>query len=81
MIQSHTVKETDEGGTRSHSEGPQKGKQRTFTIVGVDEADVKEARIAFTAPIARALLGKRLGEVADFHLRPGLLHLLIHAIE
>ncbi|MEZ4738624.1 MAG: GreA/GreB family elongation factor [Flavobacteriales bacterium] len=64
-----------------HLDGPQKGKQRTFTIVGVDEADVKEARIAFTASIARALLGKRVGEVADFHLPPAHLHLLIHAIQ
>lgn len=48
--------------------GPQKGTTRSFTIVGVDEANVQELRIAFTAPIARALTGKRVGEVALFQL-------------
>ena len=35
---------------------------RTLTIVGVDEADVATGKIAFIAPIARALLGKHRGE-------------------
>ncbi|MEO8588402.1 MAG: GreA/GreB family elongation factor [Flavobacteriales bacterium] len=48
--------------------GPQQGAVRTFTLVGVDEASVAEQRIAFTAPIARALLGTRAGDVAPFHL-------------
>ena len=51
-----------------HQIGPQKGKRFTFTLVGVDEASVKEGRIAFTAPIARALMGKRIGEIARFPL-------------
>lgn len=37
------------------------GTERTFTIVGVDEASVKDGRIAFTAPIARALNGAVVG--------------------
>lgn len=49
-------------------DGPQAGTVRTFTIVGVDEASVKELRIAFTAPIARALIGTRTDEAADFML-------------
>jgi transcription elongation factor GreB len=48
--------------------GPQQGQERTFTLVGVDEASVKDGRIAFTAPIARALLGKRVGETVSFAL-------------
>lgn len=51
-----------------HLDGPQRGQERSFIIVGVDEADVKEGRIAFTAPIARALMGRRAGEVAVFRL-------------
>lgn len=39
------------------------GPPRTYTLVGVDEARASEGRIAFTAPLARALLGKRVGEV------------------
>ncbi|MFZ1685921.1 MAG: GreA/GreB family elongation factor [Flavobacteriales bacterium] len=54
--------------TFTYRNGPQAGTERSFTIVGVDEADVNENRIAFTAPIARALIGKRVGEVAEFRL-------------
>lgn len=38
----------------------------TFQIVGVDEADVKKQKIAFTAPVARCLIGKKTGETAVF---------------
>ena len=48
--------------------GPQAGQEHTFHIVGVDEASVKEGRIAFVSPIARALLGKRAGERAALAL-------------
>lgn len=37
-----------------------------FQIVGVDEADIKKEKISFTAPIARALMGKKEGEIANF---------------
>ncbi|MBK9194538.1 MAG: GreA/GreB family elongation factor [Flavobacteriales bacterium] len=60
--------------------GPQAGKQRSFTIVGVDEADVNENRIAFTAPITRALLGKRIGQVAEFPLGATVQELAIEGI-
>ena len=40
------------------------GAQRTWQIVGVDEADAKQGKIAFVAPLARALLGRRVGEAA-----------------
>ncbi|MEO7080351.1 MAG: GreA/GreB family elongation factor [Flavobacteriales bacterium] len=48
--------------------GPQKGVERTFTLVGADEAKVAEGRIAFTAPIAQALLGKATGESIEFRM-------------
>lgn len=51
-----------------HLDGPRAGAEQAFTIVGVDEAVVKDGRIAFTAPIVRALMGKRTGEVAAFRL-------------
>ena len=39
-----------------------------FQIVGVDEADIKKQKIAFTAPIAKALTGKKVGDSAKFTL-------------
>ena len=34
----------------------------TITIVGVDEADAEAGRISWVAPVARALLGARIGD-------------------
>ncbi|MEJ7732731.1 MAG: GreA/GreB family elongation factor [Polyangiaceae bacterium] len=42
---------------------PEEGAARSYRIVGVDEADVSEGRVAFVSPVARALLGKRVGDV------------------
>lgn len=41
---------------------PQTGPDRHLSIVGVDEADAAQGRIAFTAPIARLMQGKRVGD-------------------
>lgn len=35
----------------------------TYKIVGDDEADVKQHKISYQSPIARALMGKEIGEV------------------
>jgi transcription elongation factor GreB len=40
------------------------GEERRLEIVGVDEADASRGRIAFTAPIARAILGRGVGDTA-----------------
>lgn len=40
------------------------GKDLSYQIVGPDEADVKESRISLVSPLARALIGKRVGETA-----------------
>jgi transcription elongation factor GreA len=35
-----------------------------FTIVGAEEANVKSGKISITSPVARALIGKEVGDVA-----------------
>lgn len=47
------------------------GDTRTVQIVGVDEADAAHGRVAFTSPIARALVGKHLGEAATLRTPHG----------
>lgn len=42
------------------------GKERVIDIVGHDEADPAADRIAFSAPLAHALLGGWVGERVDF---------------
>ena len=49
----------------------EKGKApTTYPIVGDDEADIKQGRISINSPIARALIGKSAGDVAEV-LAPG----------
>ncbi|HLV42325.1 MAG TPA: GreA/GreB family elongation factor [Brumimicrobium sp.] len=36
----------------------------TLKIVGVDEANIREKKVAFIAPIAKAMIGKKEGEIA-----------------
>ena len=37
----------------------------TYQIVGEDEADLKQGKISISSPIARALIGKYAGDVAE----------------
>lgn len=41
------------------------GEAVTYQIVGDDEADIKEGKISISSPLARALIGKSSGEVAE----------------
>jgi transcription elongation factor GreA len=46
--------------------------EKRYQIVGEDEADFKEGKISFSSPIARALIGKFVGDVVDVHTPGGL---------
>lgn len=41
------------------------GEEVTYQIVGEDEADISAGMISVTSPIARALIGKEEGDVAE----------------
>ena len=41
------------------------GSEVRYQIVGEDEADIKQNRISVNSPIARALIGKQEGDVAE----------------
>jgi transcription elongation factor GreA len=37
-------------------------KESTYQIVGVHEADIKSARLSISSPLAKALIGKKVGD-------------------
>ena len=37
-------------------------KEATYQIVGVHEADIKHARLSLSSPLAKALIGKKMGD-------------------
>ena len=40
------------------------GRRQTFRIVGEDEADPADGSVSYVSPLARALLGKTIGDTA-----------------
>ncbi|MBS3806686.1 MAG: transcription elongation factor GreA [Bacteroidales bacterium] len=44
-----------------------------YTIVSETEADLKERKISVNSPIARGLLGKKVGDVADIEVPNGII--------
>jgi transcription elongation GreA/GreB family factor len=55
-----TVKTEDEDGNTN-----------SFTIVGEDEADVKNNKISWVSPLAKALLGSRVGDTVTWNRPAG----------
>lgn len=56
------------------------GEESRFTLVGVDEAGANDELVAFTAPVAQALLGRKVGERATLTAGRNLQELEIVAI-
>ena len=45
--------------------------QKRYQIVGENEADVKSGKISITSPIARALIGKKIGDTVEVNTPGG----------
>ena len=52
-------------GSTVEIEDTESGETMTYQIVGDDEADIKDGKISVSSPIARALIGKYAGDVAE----------------
>lgn len=57
-------------GATVELEDQENGDSVTYQIVGDDEADIKAGKISVSSPIARALIGKYAGDVAEV-MAPG----------
>jgi transcription elongation factor GreA len=50
------------------------GKEITYKIVGIDEADIKANKISIGSPMARALIGKKAGDEVTVNAPKGAVH-------
>ncbi len=57
-------------GATVELEDTDSGDTVTYQIVGDDEADIKEGKVSISSPIARALIGKSAGDIAEV-MAPG----------
>jgi transcription elongation factor GreB len=56
------------------------GERRTFTIVGEDEADLKEGKISYLSPLAEALIDARVGATVLWRRPAGNIDLTVEGI-
>ena len=52
-----------------------------YQIVGADEADIDQGRISISAPLARALIGKSVGDEVQVQLPAGVGHYEVSAVD
>ena len=57
------------------------GASRALTIVGHDEADPAQGTIAFSAPLARALMGAEVGETLEYQGREDAIEIVAAATD
>ena len=55
--------------------------EKTYQIVGDDEADIKFSKISVNSPIARGLIGKEVGDIATVNTPGGLVEYEIDKVE
>jgi transcription elongation factor GreA len=53
------------------------GEEVSYQIVGMDEADIAAQRISISSPVARALIGKTIGDVVQVQIPRGMRELEI----
>ena len=53
------------------------GREMQYTLVSENEANIREGKLAVTTPIAKALMGKKVGDVAEAKVPAGTLMLEI----
>jgi transcription elongation factor GreB len=67
------------GATVTYADGA--GREHTISIVGIDEADPSRGRVSWIAPIARAMLKAREGDVVTLRTPTGIEELEVIEIQ
>ena len=78
IIDESTIK-TDEVQilTKVKVQNLKNGQEKVYQLVTESEANILEGKISVTTPIAKGLLGKRVGEIAQVHVPAGLIEFKI----
>jgi transcription elongation factor GreA len=58
-------------GSTVKLEDEDSGAAVTYQIVGDDEADIKQGLVSISSPISRAMIGKEVGDVAEYQAPGG----------
>ena len=51
------------------------GREMVYTLVSENEANIRQGKLAVGTPIGKALLGKKVGDIAEAQVPAGTLHL------
>ncbi len=54
--------------------------KKRYTLVGQDEADLKNGSISVQSPIGRALIGHRVGDIVEVHRPAGMIEYEVQSI-
>ena len=54
--------------------------EKTYTLVGLEEADLKNGSISVQSPIGRALIGHKVGDIVQVNRPAGMVEYEIHDI-
>ena len=57
------------------------GDKHSYTIVGVEEADILQGKVSYHSPLGSALMGKKKGDEFSFHTPRGTLKYKILKVE
>ena len=63
--------------TKVKVENLKNGQTKTYQLVTEDEANILEGRIAVTTPIAKGLMGKKVGDIAQVQVPAGIIEFKI----
>jgi transcription elongation factor GreA len=62
-------------------EDDETGQVQTWTIVGDDESSLEEKKIGISTPIARSLVGKKVGELVEIRTPKGVREAKVNKVE
>ena len=67
-------------GSYVELEDMESGNETKYQIVGEDESDLENSKISVTSPLARSLIGKEEGDIAEVKTPGGILEYEISAV-